>query len=62
MVVDITTNDTYEMEIKIAVQLKFTMKFLHKIPTIVLIYEYHCIHTETTLHISALKRRSSGST
>ena len=34
----ITTNDTYEIEIKIAVQLIFTIHFLHKNPTIVLIY------------------------
>jgi hypothetical protein len=33
----ITTNDTYEVEIKIAVQLIFTIKFLHKNPIIVLI-------------------------
>jgi hypothetical protein len=38
MTVDIITNFTYEIEIKIAVQLIITMNFLHKNPINVLIY------------------------
>ena len=39
MAVDITTNDSYEIETKIAAKLIFTMNFfLHKNPINVLIY------------------------
>jgi len=50
MAVVITTKDTYEKEIKIVVQLIFTMKFLHKIPTIVLIYIYIYIYIYISLY------------
>ena len=38
MVVHTETKDTYEIEIKIAVKLIFTMNFLRKYPTNVLTY------------------------